>query len=70
MSRGYQANELAEHAAGLELAAALHQWQEAEIGTKRVAQDALEAGCRVDVIAEAVGMSRRTFYRWISPSTD
>lgn len=61
----FRPDPIKEHAYLVELAAALHAWREAEANARELAHDALSEGCRADVIAEAVGMSRSTLYRWI-----
>lgn len=64
--RGFQPNELAEHAALTELAALVTAWQEAEQATRTAARRALDQGARANVLAEQLGMSRPTLYRWIA----
>lgn len=66
MARGFQVNELAEHAAEMELAAALAAWHSAENAARHTAQRALDQGVRSHVVAAALGMTRRTFYRWMA----
>lgn len=66
MSRGFQPDPLVEHAALTEVAAAVQQWRDAEAQVRHVLRRALDDGARSQVIAEAVGMSRTTLYRWLS----
>lgn len=66
MSRGFQPDPVAEHAALVELAAAIAAWQTAEEHARTLAADALDRGCRANVIADALGMSRATLYRWLT----
>jgi transcriptional regulator of acetoin/glycerol metabolism len=66
MTRGFQPDEIAEHAAAMELAAAVAAWRAAETTAKEVAQRALDAGCRAVVVGEALDMERSTFYRWMA----
>jgi AraC-like DNA-binding protein len=63
MTRGFQVDELAEHAAGLELAAAVRAWHDAENNVRQTAQAWLDRGCRSHVIAAHLGMSRSTLHR-------
>ncbi len=66
MNRGFQPDESAEHAAAMELAAALQVWRAAELDAKNIAGRALDAGCRAVVIGRALDMERSTFYRWMA----
>ena len=66
MSRGYPVNPVVEHAAAIELAAALQAWQDAENAAKHTARHWLGRGARSTPIAEQLGMSRSTFYRWLA----
>jgi transcriptional regulator of acetoin/glycerol metabolism len=66
MTRGFQPNEVAEHAAAMELAADLAAWRTAELDAKNTAARALDAGCRGIVVANALDMERSTFYRWMA----
>jgi hypothetical protein len=65
VTRGFQPDPIREHAALVELAAALKAWQQAEQRTKNLAGARLRSGVRAQVLADALGMSRSTFYRWI-----
>lgn len=65
MAQGYQPQPRAEFAALTELAAALTDWQDIEAHTKAVCRHAINDGCRASVIADALGMSRSTLYRWM-----
>lgn len=66
MSRGYQVDPIAERAAQLELGRAVHRWQEAETITRDTAREWLGRGVRSTTIANALGMHRSTFYRWLA----
>lgn len=66
MSRGYQVDPIAEHTAATELAAAWQSWTDAENEARHAAQRALDSGARAHVVAEGLGMSRSTFYRWMA----
>ncbi len=66
MSRGYQADPLVEHAALTELAAAVRAWQDAEVEVREVIRRGLDQGARSHVLAEQVGMSRTSLYRWLA----
>lgn len=65
-ARGFQPDSIKEHAALTEVAAALKDWQNAEARTRRLAAARLRDGVRSHVLAEALGMSRSTFYRWLA----
>lgn len=68
---GYEPDPIAEHAAELELSAAVASWRAAEDAARILAREQLaRAGVRSDVIAEALSMSRATMYRWVSQSRD
>lgn len=63
MSRGYQADELAEYAALVELAAADEAVKRAIEHRRTVIVRAMEQGARSTVLAEHLGVSRATLYR-------
>lgn len=66
MTAGYQHDPIAEHAIVTELAAAVSAWQTSEAEARAIARRALTTdGVRADVIADALGMSRSTLYRWL-----
>ena len=68
---GFKNDPIAEHAAAIELAAAIASWRTAEEAARVLAQEQLaRPGVRSDVIAEALSMSRATMYRWVSQSRD
>ncbi len=66
MSRGFQPDDLAEHAAGLELAAAIEAMHAAEEHVYEVARGYLDRGCRSHVIAAHLGISRSTLHRMLN----
>lgn len=66
MSRGYQADELAEHAALTELAAAEQAVTAAIEHRRYVIRRALDQGARAHVLAEQIGVSRATLFRMVA----
>jgi len=68
MTAGFQADPIKEHAAMIELAAAINTWQDAEQDVRAMATEAIQSGCRSQVVAGQLGMSRATLHRWLHPS--
>ena len=63
MTRGFQSDPLFEHAALMELAALTNVADAAyDVVTSRI-RIALDDGCRADVIAAQLGVSRSSLYR-------
>lgn len=64
--RGFQSDPIKEYATLTELAVVIRQWQDGENAAKHAARRAIDDGCRAQVVADALGMSRPTLYRWMS----
>lgn len=61
----YRPDPIKEHAYLIELSAHQRAARDAANGLRHQARRALDDGCRSTVIAEHLGMSRATFYRWL-----
>jgi Homeodomain-like domain len=66
MSRGFQPNPIAEHAALTEISVAVTEWQRAEAEAKQLARSAIDSGVRAQVIADHLGWHRSTLHRWLA----
>lgn len=65
MSRGFQADPIKEHAYLTEITAHQVAMREARNGLRYQCRRALDDGCRAQVLADHMEMSRATFYRWL-----
>lgn len=67
MSRGFQSDPIKEHAWLLELTHEVSAWRNAEDRAAEALRRAMADGVRSQVIADHLGVSRATLYRWIKP---
>lgn len=66
VTRGFQSDPIAEHAALTEIAYEVGLWWKAEAEARRKVRKAIDNGVRARVIAEQLGWSRATLYRWLN----
>ena len=66
MSRGFQHDPIKEHAALTEVALDIGLWREAEAAAAHRIRALIAEGVRAGVIADHMGWSRATLYRWLA----
>jgi hypothetical protein len=70
MARGFQAAPIQEYASLVGIANCVATWQRAERQTARIIRRDIAAGVRAQVIADHLGWSRSTLYRWLDATPD